>query len=97
MAQQGEKASAQFVVPYLDFVIVTSTDNQRICFVEIDATDWSIVLFEAIDDGTDSIIPTAVPLRVAIEDRMNEREDSIEDEEERAMRLREPNKGKVEE
>ena len=64
MTQQREKASAQFVIPNLDFVIVTSTNNKRICFVKVDSSNGSIVLFEAIDDSTDSVIPTVIDFRL---------------------------------
>lgn len=63
MTQQGEKTSAQFVIPNLDFVIITSTNNKRIGFVKVDTSYGSIVLFEAIDDGTNSVIPTVIELR----------------------------------
>mmetsp|Transcript_7624 Transcript_7624/g.18433 ORF Transcript_7624/g.18433 Transcript_7624/m.18433 type:complete len:242 (+) Transcript_7624:3479-4204(+) len=57
MPQQREKASSQLVIPDLDFVIVTSANDQRFGFVKINSSNRSVVLFESIDDGTNSVIP----------------------------------------
>jgi hypothetical protein len=58
MAEEGEEASAKFVIPYFDFVIVSSGDDEGFVEVEVDAADGSVVFFKAVDDGAYSIIPS---------------------------------------
>lgn len=60
MAQQGEEAAAQFVVPHFDFVVVSARDDEGLMEVEVDAADGAIMLLEAVDDGADAIIPPAM-------------------------------------
>jgi hypothetical protein len=49
MAIEGEKASSGLVRPDFDLVIVTARDEKRLCLVEVDTTDGTIVLLEAIN------------------------------------------------
>ena len=49
MAIEGEKAPSGLVRPDFDLVIVTARDEKRLCLVEVDTTDGTIVLLEAIN------------------------------------------------
>jgi len=49
MAIEGEKASSGLVRPDFDLVIVTARDEKRLCLMEVDTTDGTIVLLEAIN------------------------------------------------
>jgi hypothetical protein len=49
MAIEGEKASSGLVRPDFDLVIVTARDEKRLCLVEVDTTDGTIMLLEAIN------------------------------------------------
>lgn len=57
VAIQGEKTTSCLVRPDLDFVIVSSGNEERLCFVKVNASDRTIVLFEAVDQGSHSIVP----------------------------------------
>ena len=48
MAVQCEQASSSLVRPYLDLVVVASRNEEGLCLVEVDASDWPVVLFESI-------------------------------------------------
>jgi hypothetical protein len=49
MTVKGEKAAPGLIRPDLDLVIVTARDEKRLCLVEVDTTDRTIVLFETIN------------------------------------------------
>jgi hypothetical protein len=57
MAIECKKAASCLVRPDLDLVIVTAGDEKRLCLVEIDSTDGPVVLFEAINQCSHSVIP----------------------------------------
>ena len=49
MAIEGEEASSGLVRPDFDLVVVTARDEKRLCLVEVDTTNGTIVLLEAIN------------------------------------------------
>lgn len=57
MAIEGEQAAPGLVRPNLDLVIITTGDEERLRLVEVDTSNWSIVLFESINQSSHSIIP----------------------------------------
>lgn len=57
MAIQGEQAPSGLIGPYLDLVIITARNKERLRFVKINAADRPIVLFEPIDQSSHPIIP----------------------------------------
>ena len=57
VAIEGEKTSPSLVRPYLNFVVVTSRCKQRLSFVEIYASHWTVVLFESVNERSHAIIP----------------------------------------
>lgn len=60
MAQQGKETASQLVIPNLDFVIVATTDNEGFVQMKVHAADGAIVFFEAINHGSNAIIPTVI-------------------------------------
>ena len=59
VTQEGKETAAQFVVPDLDLVVISTRYNQGVGQVKINATDGSVVLFKSINDSADAIIPAA--------------------------------------
>ena len=57
MAVEREQTPPTLVGPYFDLVVVPSRYKQRLCLVEINAPDWSIMLLEAIDQCAHTIVP----------------------------------------
>ena len=57
VAEEGKEASAEFVVPYFDFVVVTARGDEGFEEVEVDSADWAVVFFETIDYGSDAVVP----------------------------------------
>ncbi len=57
MAIEGEEASSTLIGPDFDLVVIPSRYEQRLCLVEIDAPDWSIMLLESVYQRTHPIIP----------------------------------------
>lgn len=49
MAVEGEKATSSLVRPDFNLVVVTARDEKRLCLVEVDTTNRTIVLLEAIN------------------------------------------------
>ena len=58
MTEKSKETSTKFVVPYFDFVIVSSGNNQGLNKMKVDSADGSIVFFESVNDCSDTIIPT---------------------------------------
>lgn len=57
MAVQGEQAAPGLVRPDLDFVVITTRNKQGLRLVKVDASNGAIVLFEAIDQSTHTVVP----------------------------------------
>ena len=57
VSMERKQASPEFVIPHFDFVVIASRYEQGLGFMKIYATDWTLVLFKAIDSGADSIVP----------------------------------------
>lgn len=62
MTQQCEEASTEFVIPNLNFVIITTSYDKGFVEVEINTTDGSIVFFKTVDDCADAVIPSEIML-----------------------------------
>jgi hypothetical protein len=58
MTQQRKEAATQLVVPDFDFVIVSARYQQGFGQVKVDAADGAVVLFKAVNHGSDSVVPT---------------------------------------
>lgn len=56
MTKKGKQTSFQFVVPDLNFVIISSRNKEGLLTVECDASDWTIVLFKLFDSCKHSVI-----------------------------------------
>jgi len=57
MAVQGEETSARLVRPHLNLVVVTTRHEKWLCLVKVDASYWSIVFFEAVNESSHSVVP----------------------------------------
>lgn len=57
MSIESKEASPGLVRPDLDLVVVASRNEQRLGFMEIDTSDRPIVLFEAVNQGSHTVIP----------------------------------------
>ena len=57
MTIQGEQTSPGLIRPDLDLVVIRTRDEQWLGLVEVNATDGTIVLFEAVYQGTHAVIP----------------------------------------
>lgn len=57
VAVQGEQASPGLIRPNLNLVIVTARDEEGLGVVEIDSSDWTVVLFESINQGPHAVVP----------------------------------------
>jgi len=57
VAKKGEEATPQLVVPYLNLIVITSRDEQRLRLVEVDATDRAFMLIKAVNECAHPIIP----------------------------------------
>ena len=52
-----EETSSGLVGPYFDLVVVSSRNEERLCFMEINTADWSIVFLEAVYQGAHPVVP----------------------------------------
>ena len=57
VAIEGKETSPALVRPDLDFVIIPTRDEEGLSFVEVNASNRTVVLLEAIDQGTHPVIP----------------------------------------
>lgn len=57
MPIQREDTPPRLIRPHLDLVIIPPRNEERLGFVEVDASDWSIMLFEAVDKCPHTIVP----------------------------------------
>lgn len=57
MPDQRKDTASEFVVPNLDFVIITTRDEKRLGAMEIDSTNRSFMFVKAIDERAHTIIP----------------------------------------
>lgn len=60
MAIEGEQTSSCLVVPDLDLVVIAARNEQRLCLVEVDSSNWAVVLFKSVDQGSHAIVPQPV-------------------------------------
>ena len=54
---EGEETSPCLIRPNLNLVIITAGDEERLCLMEVNASNGSIVLFKSIDQGAHAVIP----------------------------------------
>jgi hypothetical protein len=57
MAGEGKKATLGVVIPNFDTVIITTRHKHGLCLVKVYTTDWSIVFFKSVQQGSHSIVP----------------------------------------
>lgn len=57
MTVQREQTPPGLVRPDLDLVVVTARDEERLGVVEVDSSDWTVVLFEPINQGSHTVVP----------------------------------------
>lgn len=57
MSVESEEASSCLIRPDLDFVVVTTGNEERLCLMEVNATHWSIVFFESVYECPHSVVP----------------------------------------
>lgn len=57
MAVESKETSPALIGPDLNLIVVTSRYEERLCFVEVYASDGTIMLFEAIYESPHTIIP----------------------------------------
>ena len=57
MAIEGEETSSALIRPDLDLVVITPGHEERLCLVEVYASDGSIMLLEPIYQSAHAIVP----------------------------------------
>lgn len=57
MSIESEEAPSSLVRPDLDFVVVPAGDEQRLSLVEVDSSDRTVVLFEAVYERAHAVVP----------------------------------------
>lgn len=57
VSEESKKAASQFVVPHLDFVVISSRYKQRLLFVEINSSDGAIMLVKLVNQCAHPIVP----------------------------------------
>ena len=76
MPIEGEEASSGFVVPHLDFVVITTTDEQGLCRVEVYASNGAFMFLQAVIYRAHLVVPQ---LNTAIvKSRCQERQPGVE-------------------
>lgn len=50
-------AASCLVGPDFNFVIITAGHEERLCFVEINAPDRTVVLFESVNQCAHAVVP----------------------------------------
>ena len=59
VAEEGEEAATELVVPDFDFVVISAGDDEGLVEVKVHAADGTIVFLETIDDGAHAVVPSA--------------------------------------
>lgn len=54
---QRKKTSPSLIRPHLDLVIISSRHEEGLCFMEVDSSNRSIVLFESVNQRAHAIVP----------------------------------------
>ena len=57
MAIEGEEASSTLVRPDFDLVIITTRNEQRLGLVEVNASNGTVMLLKAVNQGSHPVIP----------------------------------------
>lgn len=57
MAVQGEEAASSLIGPDLDLVVIAAGHEEWLCFVEVDAADRTVMLFEPVDQSSHAVVP----------------------------------------
>lgn len=57
VAIEREKTSPCLVGPDFDFIVVSAGNEQWLGLVEVDATDWAVVLFKSVDQRSHTVVP----------------------------------------
>ena len=56
MTCEREHALLGLVVPDLDSMVISSTDKHGLCIMKCDTSNWTIMVFELIDESLGSVI-----------------------------------------
>jgi hypothetical protein len=57
MSIERKQTSASLVAPDLDLVVIAARNEQWLGFVEVNASNGSIVFFEAINECSHAVVP----------------------------------------
>jgi hypothetical protein len=57
MSVECKETSPSLVGPDFDLVVVCTRHKERLGLVEVNATNWSIVLFKSVYERSHSVIP----------------------------------------
>ena len=57
MSIQREETPPGLIGPDFDLVIIPSRDEQRLCLVKVDTSDWPIMFFKTVDQCAHTIVP----------------------------------------
>lgn len=57
MPVQSEKTPSRLIRPNFDLVIIPTRNEERLRFVEINASNRAVMLLKSIDKSTHSIVP----------------------------------------
>jgi hypothetical protein len=58
MSEQRKQTTTQLVVPDLDFIVVSSRHKEWLRQMEIDTSDWPVMLLKAINHRSNTVVPT---------------------------------------
>lgn len=57
MPIQREQTSPCLVRPDLDLVVIAARDEEGLCLVEIDSSNWAIMFFESVNERPHAVVP----------------------------------------
>ena len=57
MAIECEQTPSTLIRPNFDLVVISARYKKWLCFVEIDSSDWPIVLLKAVYQSAHAVIP----------------------------------------
>jgi hypothetical protein len=58
MAEESKETPAKFVIPDLNFIIVSSRNDERMYKVKVDSGDGCVVFLKSVNVSSYAIIPT---------------------------------------
>lgn len=57
MPEKVEQAPSGLVVPYFDLVVISTRDEKRLCGMERDSANGTVVLLELVNERSVSVVP----------------------------------------